>query len=246
MSNTDHQSFMHLFDRMETDSSIMSAGKQLACISKLAFYCGVQQGEILKLLIRDVLDNGGNIIKVIRKFEKEIFLTREVAESIVVHIAEMGSRNPSLVKRRSPLFPSYPNTRKLKRHWKSFGITYLQIHHAGIHYYYQKGLAAGRSKGLIYETGGRQKRISARQFQAVALNAKIDDRKSSDGRCVDEIMVLYEQAERLNKKDPNARRKALHILEKFDETIRKIRSGQLLEEYGSLRFDIIAVMKEIL
>ena len=108
MSNYDHRSFMQLFDRMETDSLIMLAGKQLACISKLVFYCGIQQGDILKLLIRDVLDNDGSVIRVIRKFDKPIFLTDEVAESIARHIAEMGSRNPTLAKRRSPLFPAYP------------------------------------------------------------------------------------------------------------------------------------------
>jgi integrase len=123
---------MHLFDRMETDSSSIFAGKQLACISKLVFYCGVQPPEIPKISIRDVLDNDGNVIREIHKFDKPIFLTDEIAESIAEHIAEMGSRNPTLVKRRSHLFPAYPNTRKLRRHWKSFGTTYLQIHHAGI------------------------------------------------------------------------------------------------------------------
>ena len=237
------QSFMQLFDRMETDSSMMFAGKQLACISKLVFYCGVQQAEIPKLLLRDVLDNSGNIIREIHKFDKPIFLTDEIAESIKRNIAEMGNRNPSLVKRRSPLFPAYPNTRKLRRHWNSFGITYLQIHHAGIHYYYQTGLADGRSKGQIYETGGRQKRVSARQFQAVALNSKIPAGKSVDERCVEEIMSLQEQAERLNKKDPNARREAQLILEKFDETVRKMRSDELRERYGELRSDIISALK---
>ena len=237
---------MQLFDRMETDSSIMLVGKQLACISKLIFYCGVQQGEITKLLIRDVLDNGGNVIRVIHKFDKPILLTPEVAESISRHIEEMGSRNPTLVKRRSPLFPAYPNTRKIRRHWKSFGTSYIEIHHAGIHYYYQMGLAAGRSKGWIYETGGRQKRISARQFQAVALNSKIPAGRSVDERCVEEILSLQEQAERLTKNDPNARSEAQHILEKFDETVRKIRSDELRERYGVVRSDIITVLKGIL
>jgi len=240
MVNYGPQSLAQLFDRMETDSSLRFEGKQLACISKLVFYCGVQQGEIIKLLIRDVLDNDGNIIREIHKFDKSIFLTDEVAESIAWHIDEMGNRNPTLVKRRSPLFPAYPNTRKLRRHWKSFGTNYLQIHHAGIHYYYQKGLVAGRSKGWIYETGGRQKRISARQFQAVALNSKIPRGKSVDERCVEEIVNLQEEAERLNKNDPNAGREAQRILEKFDAAVRKIRADELREEYGLLRSDIIA------
>ena len=83
---------MQLFDRMETDSSMIVAGRQLAFISKLVFYCGVQQEEIPKLFIRDVLDNGGNIIREIHKFDKTIFLTDEVAESIARHIEEMGGR----------------------------------------------------------------------------------------------------------------------------------------------------------
>ena len=57
------QSFGHIFDRMVIDPSLKGAGKQLACISKLVFYCGVQEREIPELLIRDVLDNEGDIIR---------------------------------------------------------------------------------------------------------------------------------------------------------------------------------------
>ena len=246
MTNYALQNFNQLIVRIETAPTLKFAGKQLACISKLVFFCGVQPPEIPKISIRDVIDNDGNTIRTISKFDKPIFLTDEVAESMDRHIKDMSGRNPTLVKRRSPLFPSYRNTRKLRRHWKSFGITYLQIHHVGIHYYYQMGLAAGRSKGQIYETGGRQKRISARQFQAVALNSKIPAGRSVDERCVGEIMRLEEQAEQLNKKDPNARREAQIILKKFHETVRKIRSDELREEYGSLRSKLDGLLKGIL
>jgi hypothetical protein len=111
----------------------------------------------------------------------------------------------------------------------------MEIHHAGIHYYNQIGLADGRPRGQIYEIGGRQKRISARQFQAIALNSKIPDGRSIDNRCIEEIMRMMDQAGRINKKDPNAKKDAQLILEKFDATVRKIRSGELREEYGSLR-----------
>jgi len=219
---------------------------QLACISKLVFYCGVQQGEIPELLIRDVLDNDGNIIRVIGKFAKEIFLTNQVAESIARHIEEMKRRNPSLVKRRSPLFPAYRNARKLRRHWKSFGITYTQIHHAGIQYYNHMRLAAGKPKGQIYESGRLQKRISERQFQAVVLNSKIPPGRSVDDRCIYEILSLMEQAERINKKDPNFEIEARRILAKFDETVQKIRLSELREQYGSLRSNFDTLLKEIL
>ena len=245
MNSIDFQSFVQLFDRIETDSSMKSAGKQLACISKLVFYCGVQEGEIPELLVRDVLHNDGNIIKVIHKFDKPIVLTDEVAESIARHIEEMGGRNPTLVKRWSPLFPAYRNTRKLRRHWKALGTTYIEIHHAGIHYYNRMGLTDGKPKGQIYETGGRQKRISERQFQAVALNSKIPDGRSVDDRCIDEIVILMDQAGRINKKDPNAKMVARRILEKFDNAVRKMRSSELREQYGSLRFNLITSLKQI-
>jgi hypothetical protein len=193
MNTSDYQSFLQLFDRMEMDSSLKSAGQQLACIAKLAFYCGVKEGEIPELTIRDVIDKDGKVIMVIRKFDKPITLTDELEECIVRHIKEMGSRNPSFVKRRSLLFPAYPNTKKIKRHLKSFGTTYTQIHHAGIHYYYRKGLAAGRSKGWIYESGRKQKRISMRQFQAVATGNKIPAGVPVDNRCADEIVRLYKE-----------------------------------------------------
>jgi hypothetical protein len=236
--------FMQLFDRMEADSSMKVAGKQLACISKLVFYCGIQQGEIPELLIRDVLDNDGNVIKVIRKFDKPIALTDEVAESIARHIKEMGGRNPSLVKRRSPLFPAYPNTRKIRRHWKSFGTTYTQIHQAGIHYYNQMGLVDSKPKGQVYETNSLQKRISKRQFQAVALNSKIPAGRSVDGRCIDEILSLFDQAAHINKKDSEARKETQLILAKFDEIIQKIRSTGLRQQYASLRSNLIASLKK--
>ena len=122
----------------------------------------------------------------------------------------------------------------------------MEIHHAGIHYYNQRGLTAGKLKGQIYETGGRQKRISARQFQAIALNSKIPDGRSIDNRCIEEIMRMMDQAGRINKKDPNARREAQHILAKFDATVRKIRSDELREEYGGVRSNLENLFKGIL
>ena len=96
------------------------------------------------------------------------------------------------------------------------------------------------------KSGRMQKRISERQFQAVALNQKIPAGRSVDERCVEEILSLMEQAERINKKDPNAQKEARRILAKFDETVRKIRSDELREEYGSLRSNLENIFKGIL
>ena len=225
------QSVMQLFDRMEADLSLKGIGKQLSCIAKLIFYCGVKEGEIPELSIRDVIDQDGKIIRVIRKFSKPIMLTDEIERSIARHIEEMNTRNPSLVKRRKPLFTSYPNTRKIKRHLKTLGTTYMQIHHAGIHYYYQKGLAAGRTKGWIYENGSRQKRISIRQFQAVALNAKIPAGLSVDNRCVDEIIRIFDAAERLDKNVPGAKNETALLIKKYKKVLGRFRSKNLKKIY---------------
>lgn len=225
------QSFTQLFDRMEADSSLKGTGRQLACISKLVFYCGIKEGEIPKLTIRDVIDIEGNIISVIRKFSKPIMLTDETERCIAKHIDEMNTRNPSLVKRRSPHFPSYPNTRKIKRHLKTFGTTYMQIHHAGIHYYYQKGLVAGRSKGWIYENGSKQKRISVRQFQAVALKAKIPAGVPVDNRCINEIIRIFDAAERLDKNDPDAKNASARLIKKYKKVLNRFRSKNLKKIY---------------
>ena len=69
---------------------------------------------------------------------------------------------------------------------------------------------------------------------------------SVDDRCINEILILMDQAEHLNKKDPNAKREALLILAKFDETVQKFRSGELREEYGSLRSNIETLFEDIL
>jgi hypothetical protein len=240
------QSFNQLIDQIESAPTLKFAHRQLACISKLVFFCGVQPPEIVKLLIRDVVDTGGSIIMDIDKFEKPIFLTDEVARSIARHIDGMGKGNPTLVKRLSPLFPAYPNTRKLARHWKKFGTSYLEIHHAGIHHFYQTKLAAGLPKGRIYKEGGRQKRVTPRQFLAVALNSKIPAGRSVDDRCIHDIMELMEQAERLDKTEPGAKIKANRILAQFDDAVRKIRSDKLREEYGRLRSDLTGDLKGIL
>jgi hypothetical protein len=233
MDTSDIQSFMQLFDRMAADTSLKGAGKQLACIAKLIFYCGVREAEIPELTIRDVIDRDGKIIMVIRKFRKPILLTDEIERCIAKFIDEMNTRNPSLVKRKSPLFPSYRNTRKIKRHLKNFETTHTQIHHAGIHYYYRMGLKEGRSKGSFYENGSKQKRISMRQFQAIALNSKIPAGVSVDNRCVDEIIRIFDAAERLDKNDPDAKKVSVNLIEKYKNVLSRFRSKNLKKIYDN-------------
>ena len=60
------QDMLDLFDRIETGLKTEFEGKQLACISKLVFYCGVQAKEIPELRIRDVIGKDGEIIRKIK------------------------------------------------------------------------------------------------------------------------------------------------------------------------------------
>jgi hypothetical protein len=80
----------------------------------------------------------------------------------------------------------------------------------------------------------------------VALNSKIPDGRSVDNQCIDEIMSLLDQAGRINKKDPDAKKSAQHILAKFDETVQKILSTRLRQQYGSLRSNLISSLKKYL
>jgi len=56
----------------------------------------------------------------------------------------------------------------------------------------------------------------------VALNSKIPAGRSVDNRCIEEIMVLMDQAERLNKKNLNVKKEAQIILEKFNKTVQML------------------------
>jgi hypothetical protein len=78
------------------------------------------------------------------------------------------------------------------------------------------------------------------------LNSKIPAGRSVDGLCIDEILSLFDQAERINTKDPNAQKEARRIHAKFAKTVQMIRSTSLREEYGSLRSNLDASLKEIL
>jgi hypothetical protein len=123
---------------------------------------------------------------------------------------------------------------------------YTQIHHAGIHYYYRKGLAAGRSKGWIYESGSRQKRISEREFQAVVTGNKIPAGVPVDNRCVDEIVRLYGEAQNLDKSALNAAEIAHSIIDEFEGCLNRIRSDEVRERYDGFRPRFVKMLRPYL
>ncbi len=227
---------LDLFDRIETGLKTEFEGKQLTCISKLVFYCGVQAKEIPKLRIRDVIGKDGEIIRKIKfKGRRDINLNDAAVEAIRKYVADLRQRRPSLMQGHERLFPHYPNIDKLKRNWKGFGTDCRSIKEAGYIYLRDSERKKGTSDALINEKGAEQLRVTTRQFQAVATGNKIPAGVPVDNRCVDEIMMFLEQAERLDKNAPDVEAAARDIMEGYKERLNCIRSNDVRERYEGLR-----------
>jgi integrase len=231
------QDMLDLFDRIETGLKTEFEGKQLSCISKLVFYCGVQAKEIPELRIRDVIGKDGEIIRKIKvKGVRDINLNGAAFKAVQDYIADLRQKRPSLIQSHERLFPGYPNIDKLKRDWKRFGLNYRIIKEAGYVHFRDSERQKGTSDALINNKGAEQLRVTTRQFRAVATGHKIPAGVPIDNRCVDEIMRLYGQAERLNKRAPNAAESAHSIMDEFEECLNRIRSDEVRERYEGLRF----------
>jgi len=227
---------LDLFDRIEAGLRTKFEGKQLACISKLVFYCGVQAKEIPELRIRDVIGKGGEIIRKIKiKGARDINLNGAAFGAVREYVAELRKRRPSLTQGQKRLFPGYPNIDKLKRDWKRFGLNYRIIKEAGYVHYRDSERKKGTSDALIYKKGAEQLRVTTRQFRAVVTGNKIPAGVPVYNRCVDEIMRLYGQAERLDKSASNAAEKAKDIMARFEGCLNRIRDKTLRAEYESMR-----------
>ena len=198
-----------LFEQIENTSARGVKGNQLACISRLVFYCGLRRKEIPVLKIRDVIDKDGKIIRNIQTFRKEIILNDEMAAEIQKYINGLSKQNPSLTNQTSWLFPSYRNERQLHRHWKKFNVKHIDIFHAGIKYYYSAARNNGIDDKIIFTTGSRQLRISEREFSAIVYGKKIQVGKTPDEQSSDKIMVLLARAENISHRGPEAKEEAI-------------------------------------
>ena len=228
---------LDLFDHIETGLKTEFEGKQLACISKLVFYCGVQAKEIPELRIRDVIGKDGEIIRKIKvKGARDINLNGAAVEAVRKYVADLRQKRPSLMQGQERLFPDYPNIDKLKRDWKRLGTDCRSIKEAGYVHYRDNERKKGTSDALINKKGAEQLRVTTRQFRAVATGNKIPAGVPVDNRCVDEIMMLLEQAERLNKEAPDVEAAARDIMEGYEERLNSIRSDEVRERYEGLRF----------
>ena len=77
--------------------------------------------------------------------------------------------------------------------------------------------------------------MTTRQFRAVVTGNKIPAGVPIDNRCVDEIIRLYGEAERLDKSASNAAEKAKDIMARFEGCLNRICDKTLREEYESMR-----------
>ena len=195
---------LDLFERIEAGLKTEFEGKQLVCISKLVFYCGVQAKKIPELRIRDVIGKDGEIIRKIKvNGARDINLNGAAAEAVKKYVADLRQRRQSLMQAQERLFPGYPNIDKLKRDWKRFGTDCRSIKEAGYVHYRDSERREGTSDALINKKGAEQLRVTTRQFRAVATGNKIPAGVPVDNRCAGEIMRIYEEAELLNKSAPN-------------------------------------------
>jgi hypothetical protein len=238
---------LDLFNRIESGLKTEFEGKQLACISKLVFYCGVQAKEIPELRIRDVLGKDGKIIRKIKiEGGRDINLNGAAFKAVQDYVANLRQRRPSLMQGHERLFPGYPNIDKLKRDWKRFGTDCRSIKEAGYVHYRDSERQKGTRAPLIYKKGAEQLRVTERQFRAVATGNKIPAGVPVDNRCVDEIMMLLEKAESLDKGAPDAAEIARSIMNEFEECLNRIRSDEVRERYDGFRPRFVKMLRPYL
>ena len=238
---------LDLFDRIEAGLRTKFEGKQLACISKLVFYCGVQAREIPELRIRDVLGKDGEIIRKIKiEGGRDINLNGASFKAVQDYIADLRQKRPSLMQGHERLFPSYRNIDKLKRDWKRLGTDCRSIKEAGYVHYRDSEREKGTSDALINKKGAEQLRVTTRQFRAVVTGNKIPAGVPVDNRCVDEIMMLLEKAEGLDKSAPNASESAHSIMERFEGCLNRIRGDEVRERYDGFRSRFVKMLRPYL
>jgi integrase len=238
---------LDLFDRIETGLKTEFEGKQLSCISKLVFYCGVQAKEIPELRIRDVIGKGGEIIRKIKvKGARDINLNGAAFKAVQDYIADLRQKRPSLTHDQERLFPGYPNIDKLKRDWKRFGLNYRIIKEAGYVHYRDSERKKGTSDALINKKGAEQLRVTTRQFRAVVTGNKIPAGVPVDNRCVDEIMMLLEKAESLDKSAPHFSEIAHSIMERFEGCLNRIRSEEVRKRCDGFRPRFVKMLRAYL
>lgn len=171
----DYKAFLALFDHIETGKTELRNpfhGKQLACISRLVFYCGVQRKEIPELLVRDMIGQDGRLLIRITRFEQPIVLNRPAYNALERYLAELKKKPPKFLNRKSYFFPNFQNVEKLQEDWSRFGTNYREIRKAAFHHY----VAEYASNLSSIHDCAEQLRVAPRYFQTVYFRYRVSTR----------------------------------------------------------------------
>jgi hypothetical protein len=239
------QQFNSLLKNIQKSKAAKISRPELICITQLVFYSGVLEKEINGLQVSDVIDAGGNVKdvvkskKVLSKKSKgnivEIILTVHAKSAIDGYLAEMKQKNPTLVMKRKPLFPSYNDNRKLRRHWKDFSTNFTEIRQGGMKFYYTSNISSGTPLSQTYLEGGELFRVTPRDYYAVVSNKKIRSGKDvHDEKQIDDLLKQLENAERIGPNSPMAQSQAAEILHKANKALAKIINHRTRRDYASI------------
>jgi site-specific recombinase XerD len=235
-----HLSINHLLQQIvKTDEKKVSQ-PELSCITQLVYYSGIRQKEIVDLRVLDVVDANGDVKTVIRNkiiiTDKEPIIFPDQARNVIgAYLAIMESKNPILVMKRKPLFPTYRTDRTLRRHWEKIHIKFSEIREGGIKSHFTRESLNHDVLEKIYKEGSKIYRISPRQFYAVIANKKIQSGQIVyDDRCIVRMLEAWEQIQKINCNSPSAKNDAIKILDEANEAFGKIRNPEHRNNYESL------------
>lgn len=242
------QQFNNLLKNIE--ESVKISRPELICITQLVFHCGIIQIEIIGLRVLDVVDAGGNVKDVIKnkkvliKKSKgkilEIILSEQAKHAIEGYLAVKEQKNPALVMKRKPLFPSYRNDRKLRRHWKDFNTNFNEIRHGGMKFHYSNIIKEGTPLSQTYLKGGKIFRVWPREYYAIVANKRIRPGIDvNDEKQINELFKQLEDAERIDPNNPSVQSQAAEIINKANEALSKIRNDRTRRDYASILNNII-------
>ena len=220
--------------------------EELGCISRLIHNSGIREDEIPALRVQHVIDANGDVksaitTKKIIRDNGEIQLTDEARDAIAAYQKAMREKDPSLVMKRQPLFPSYKTERTLRRHLEAVGTKYSEIREMGIKNHFARNAFSDGPMTPIYKAGGKIFRIAPREYYAVGSDKKIPyGVEVHDYKQIKRLLDLWEQAQRLDSNDPNANSQANEILQQAYTAFNRIKIKNNRENYKPLLDTIYA------
>ena len=229
-----------LLQQIENTDKKKVSQPELSCITQLVYYSGIRQKEAIDLRVLDVVDANGDVKAIIRNkkiiIDKEpIIFPDQARNAVKAYLTIMKSKNPILVMKRKPLFPTYRTDRTLRRHWELTNTKFSEIREGGIKSHFTREGLNHEVLEKIYKEGSKIYRISPRQFYAVIANKKIQSGQIVyDDRCIVRMLEAWEQIQKINCNSPSAKNDAIKILDEANEAFGKIRNPEHRNNYKSL------------